>query len=516
MRKIIIYTIIPALLLLQGCIKDKGNYAYEDINEIAISNVKGYYEVLRLQELESIIPILESNIGSDETNYAYKWVADPNIGEYVLSEERNLENYVVTLPEGNYEVQYRITDLNTGVRYVKRFELSVKNPLSTGWLMMREDLDGSTRIDMRPLLFGQFDSVPDVLTSVQSALPRPTGPVKICRFPDRLSQDGIAFYLVNKSSTDRVRDADPAFSYDPDWNVKYNFISEFDGEEIGEVTNMVYDGRISTLMTGMDKKSGKHSAYYYNPTTQIYWARPINTRDEGLTYFNVSREFANVPESNMGWIVFDDDSLSFYRVNSTRAGVLDIPVTPGASLKVSYKNMGKKLKKMLANPVAPGATTPFIYAIMEDTVTHKHWILRSYQETMVQENWQEMDATTSAAIAQATAFATGGVYTENVYYAANGKVYAYNISENKSYLMLDKGSETITYLGFVSGYVADVNATATENLNIYRSHILVASHSSENIGTLERYQIPARSDQFVFAGSRFTGVGKIVDVAYKN
>jgi hypothetical protein len=213
----------------------------------------------------------------------------------------------------------------------------------------------------------------------------------------------------------------------------------------------------------------------------------------------------------------------------------------------SYRNIRSEttgtpleLVDMLANHTRPSGVASRVKFILRDPSNNEHWILRAqgidYMNNFVrsagsQTHWERLGSEVFGSAetidwSRVKLYAVGGEFNESMYFALDGKVYVYNIYEDESYLMLDKGpGYEITYLNFFG-------LGAGSNRDIF-----VGSFDG-TYGTLERYVIPPRPDPFEIARrandeefrfgpqSRFVDpfsglvtigaqFGRIVDINYK-
>lgn len=155
MHKIVKY--IPGLLsvmVLSSCFSDKGNYDYTDINEIEIgkSGFETPYVVRADVDELTISPTLVSNLDPDfKGNYSYEWVAVStrnSVGtRHVIGNERELR-YKVKLPPDDYNIFFRVTDLDTDIMFSQSVPLTVNGSYTRGWLVACEDQAGNLVLDM--------------------------------------------------------------------------------------------------------------------------------------------------------------------------------------------------------------------------------------------------------------------------------------------------------------------------------------------------------------------------------
>ena len=148
------------MVLLGGCLifssrfKDKGNYSYSAVNDIIIGS-EGFVVpyVVRTDVDELVIePIISSTIDPDLSGtYTYEWVAVSTQKlpgtRYTLSTERVLD-YAVKIPADEYNLFFKVTDVNTGLVFSNKVALTVNGSYTRGWMVVGEDNTGQLVLDM--------------------------------------------------------------------------------------------------------------------------------------------------------------------------------------------------------------------------------------------------------------------------------------------------------------------------------------------------------------------------------
>lgn len=153
------YFILPCLMLvlsLSSCFKDKGSYDYVDINEIAISELGGPYNLLFKVDVLKIEPKLDFTMDTKDPNrYSYEWKAVAsganNNPSAILGNERNL-NYLVSLLPGTYNIYFKVHDKQTDVLWMKSTPINVTTAIATGFMLMGEDENGNADVNMISML----------------------------------------------------------------------------------------------------------------------------------------------------------------------------------------------------------------------------------------------------------------------------------------------------------------------------------------------------------------------------
>lgn len=143
----IIYLVLAYLFV--SCSKDVGNYDYVDVNVYEVSGIRTgsgvsrNYDVVMGQTL-SIQPVIESSLGTDESDLSYKWVVEND----TVSEERNLE-YLVNLPIALHQAKFVLLDNRTGIEYSVGFAINVTSPFGRGYFFLNEDEVGNSWLSFK-------------------------------------------------------------------------------------------------------------------------------------------------------------------------------------------------------------------------------------------------------------------------------------------------------------------------------------------------------------------------------
>ncbi|MCA5005545.1 PKD-like family lipoprotein [Sphingobacterium bovistauri] len=145
--------LIAGFLLVQGCAKDLGNYSYQDINELEINNWQDNYSALTDVDTLRISPTFSSTFNiNDSTNYDFRWVLKEGAFKQDTIGRAGHLNFPVKIPTGNYTLQYRITDKNTGIVFFKLANLTIGTPYNRGILLTGEDKQGNAEAAMLSMI----------------------------------------------------------------------------------------------------------------------------------------------------------------------------------------------------------------------------------------------------------------------------------------------------------------------------------------------------------------------------
>lgn len=145
MKRIVLY--IFSLLFLTACLDDKTNYDYRDINDWTeserkyITNFQDEY-VLYPEESLTIEPTVRLSMDTLALNVSYEWRLDG----VLVGEEKN---FTYTADKvGQYGLVLSVIDNETKVAFSRETKITVKSPLSSGWMLLTESASGQSEISM--------------------------------------------------------------------------------------------------------------------------------------------------------------------------------------------------------------------------------------------------------------------------------------------------------------------------------------------------------------------------------
>lgn len=150
--QLILLTVWSALGM--SCYDDKGNYNYEDINEVKIGGIlqdRAYDKFSFLDTLE-IYPTIEGSFYKEDlSNYSFEWKLIPERGaseeeDYVVSREKDLVLPIIVNP-GEYSGFFKVKDNVANTEWGVQFTVNVTTMTSEGWMILCEQ-DGKARMDL--------------------------------------------------------------------------------------------------------------------------------------------------------------------------------------------------------------------------------------------------------------------------------------------------------------------------------------------------------------------------------
>jgi hypothetical protein len=492
-KNIKIQTAIIALLFLAyGCVSDEGNYNYEKINEFNVTGIQEEYTVYT-GDYFKIAPELNPTLddGKDPDRYEYKWVAVNPLklvdeARTTIATTKNLDG-ILKLPPAKYSLYYFIKDKVTGINWQQPIiTLNVVSSIYEGWLVVG-DVDGKARLDMVSVIPGipQPRIINDVLDAAGSALKLKGKAVDVETFSGPLSGSIIYGIYVTASESGTARLEPDSFEWNQTMNIAYetiggnfptNFAVDFMKCPGGSENYLYKDGDI----------------YYYNRAVQIRYGLPQNKVDLETKTFYAAPFIAETTGTGTP-VFFDAEKHRFLRYSSSKGNCSAMPPVTASPTTLDWNNPNCELVFMTTSNFNLNES----FAVLKNISTGKFYLLR-FNTSAVQTYYKEM--LNAPDLDKATKFAVSPD-AGYLFYTVGNKVYEYDSGTQSAKLMLDKGNEEITYIGFSKRGKKEII-----------SKLIVGSYSTT--GKLELYTVPPVNGNLILESS-YSGLCKIVDVTYR-
>ena len=161
MLKYIYIGLISLLLagVLNSCYEDKGNYSYNWVQDIDLTEVlkdttvgRGHVLYLEVDLKKQVLGTEGKTEVANPEDYTFEWKVITGDGDVVLSTEKDL-NETIDLASGvSYQVNYTVTEKKTGVSWITDFKLNVVEELKGGFIFMTEDADRKVDIESMQMI----------------------------------------------------------------------------------------------------------------------------------------------------------------------------------------------------------------------------------------------------------------------------------------------------------------------------------------------------------------------------
>ena len=484
--------VIMLLFLVYGCVSDEGNYNYEKINELEVTGIQEEYTVYTGDEF-NIIPNIKPTLddGTNPDRYEYKWVAlNPAKlaieARTTIATTKNLEG-VLKLPPAKYNLYYFIKDKVTGINWQQPIiTLNVVSSIYEGWLVVG-DVDGKARLDMVSIIPGipQPRIINDVLDNSGSTLKLNGKAVDVECFSTPLPGAVIYGVYVTASESGTARLEPDSFAWNQTMNIAYETVGGAFPTNFGIDFMKPVPGGENFLYKNGD-------IYYFNRTMGIRYGLPQNKVDLETKLFKAAPFIAETGSTGTP-VFFDEDLHRFLRYSYSKGNCSAMPPVTASPTVLDWNNTNCNLVYMTNSNFNLNEN----FAVLKNISTGKFYLLRfntSAVQTYYKEilNAPDLDKATKFAVSPDAGY---------LFYTVGNKVYEYDSGTQSAKLMLDKGSEEITYLGF-----------SKRGAKIITSKLILGTYSTT--GKLELYTVPPVNGDLVLESS-YSGLCKIVDVSYR-
>ncbi|QJB31898.1 hypothetical protein HF329_11400 [Chitinophaga oryzae] len=491
--------LLSFLVLLGGsCMKDPGNYQYDPINRISITGIDSSYTINYGNKLQ-IKPVLSftRDQQQDTANYSCMWVADHVVG-YVprpktISTARYLDQ-TISLDFGTYYMYYRVTDKRTNVFTDAYFYLTVGAPSFEGWLLLCDMENGNSRLDMVSHQGNKDTVYPDILKTVSSSFVPAGKPVFVetgtTDFADPRGQLLTPFIATSQQ-----------FVFLGSDTLDYKPANDMQSRIPGAVTDWshsrLYMGQQQTGLFALDNDV---FLQYLGTFTG-----PVN--NAGNHRFNASRwlTFNRSAPTLSAVVLFDTDKGAFYRYPGQ--GTACVPYTDGTLFDFTT---GKELLYLQHVPFNGGE----VFAVLQDKTDGKRYLAR-FTIIGTQRYYGEI---TGDGIAAATQFAVSPD-KGYLFYAVGGKLYEYDVINNRCILIKDYGARMISVIKFQQfTYIFDAAGNKDRYLALAKK-LVVCTYTPgapTNSGMLDIYNVPDNNAPLQLYQSFSGGIGKVASVSYRD
>jgi len=483
-------TLLMVMVLTYSCVSDEGNYDYEAINEFNVTGIEKEYTAYTgdyFKIAPNVSPTLDD--GSNPDRYEYTWIAvNPAKlaieSRTTISTTKNLDG-ILKLPPAKYTIYYFIKDKVTGVNWQQpTFTLNVVSSIYEGWMVLG-DVDGKARLDMVSIIPNVPTArvITDVLDASGSALKLSGKAVDVECFAQALNTTYGIYVTASESGTARI---DPdSFSWAQSQNIAY--------ETVGGAfpTNFGVDF-MKSPSGGENLIYSKGDIYSYYRIYQIKYGLPQNKLNTETKNFYAAPFIAENGGSLGSPIFYDKDNHRFVRYSTSTSVCSAMPPLVASATVLDWNNTNSDLVYMTTSAFNLGEN----FAVLKNISTGKYNLVRFttalaqvyYKEIL---NAPDFDKATKFAVSPDAGY---------LFYVVGGKLYEYDSGTQSAKLMLDKGSEEITYIGFHL------------RSKTFAKKLVVGRYGTT--GKLELYTVPPVNGNLVLDNS-YSGLCKIVDVSYR-
>ncbi len=526
--KISLVSVVAVMLTLVSCYEDKGNYTYDEIDELTITVPELVEAMAYAEDIEIPVSVISSltnkEIAEDDPDYefncklnyqheedgiAYKWL-DLNPGK-----KKNIK-FFANLPAGNYSAWYSVTNVRTGVQTNAQIPVSVKSPTFEGWMVLSNNGPAKeVRLDM---IFTDSKGVDMVARGVTGdALTLHNGR-KINYVPNELV-GREAVNLLTESGSYRLED--DALTLKQSENMKMlNFvIPETPGDPV-EIITIHYYATINPNATLCVTSAGDAYAIT-SQTNGASYEYPMNTDAVGNDpTYKVAPNMATsmVRKGNSSSALFYDvtnkkfKGWSYYAPNIRLLYDLN-DNEEGQPQGLFSFNTGMELIDMVGTRFSNG----LVYSVLQDNTGHRHVYginLSGYNKIIKESAYDDITAEN---------FDTAVDYEFHsqfpyMFYCKGNTVYCYGLTDKKLKDKLILDNETVTLLKFNLYQNMQPNKLTrwsdVEFQNMQYRLIVGSNSGGENSGKVRFLDVDINGKMTVY--KEHVGLGEeIVDVTYR-
>jgi hypothetical protein len=525
-KKWVIPTIIMAVCgSVSSCYEDKGNYDYDEIEQIEITfpdNVTALANTEYLNFCPTVVSSLYGEIKPDNDNYEYSckifyYHEDENGDDQKwleIDEEKTQEvNFFASIPADTYKVWYAVTNKNTGVTTNVQGSLKVISTTTEGWMVLsNHGTDKKVQLDM---IFEDSNGKDRVAYDVMgSDVPNIHHGTQIYMNPSRYANMEMA-YLLSYSGGYRLDEA--TLKTSESQNLKaWDFIAAIDDEPIS-MLYVSYYGSYGPLSRFCVTSNGDAYAIYSSLAGSSF-EHPMNTDAVGnATTFKISPKVGTSmmrPGNSSCVLVYDVTNKKFmywnYYATSPNNKLL-LNLTEPSDKLFSYTT-GKTLVDMESTKFSNG----LVYSVLEDD-QHKRSVygINLANNALKQECYY--DDIKAEHFDDATDYAFHSQFPF-MFYCLGNKVYSYNLGTKslKQVLSLPEGETTsrVKFNLFSQMNLTLLNNQSEDFLNM-QYHLIVMSSTGKTDGGIVRFY-KVENDGTLTKVKEFTGFGdEVVDVTYR-
>lgn len=490
-HKILFLALLGTFLL--SCKKDSKDFNYKDVNKLTVATSATSYVVEQQEVLNIKTTISESLSGGGP--YTYEWIAykPEDIPSYNLSAtelgnqaikistEKDL-NVPIKLAAGNYLLQYTITDTKTKVSTYNRYKLTVNGKYYEGWIVMGNKagvaqlsfVRADDKVFMDPISTANNFQLKGKAVAAFSGVISMLEEVFVFTDQDiyRFNANGFA---VSGKSSDLFNSTIPV--KDPYYTVN----------SINTDQYIVSDGGAYGTLSPSFGGGNRYSDRFNGPDYYLFPYFMSGSRYYTIFYDNKGKRFLQNSYNTRALLPFP---------------TIAPPVPPAPALAYDLNNVGKE-----AIAIDRGPDNEY-YCVMKDNSGYFFYTLIP---NLANPTGIKQSILNSPDISIANTFASSGTLKQ-MYYAANNKVYLYDVLANASRLVYQFPVGTI--VKDIEMYKAKGSYLKTNDL--YNRRLVVATYNGTE-GEVYYLELSNTGDIVNNTYSKkFGGFGDIVQINYRN
>lgn len=505
---------LAVILILSSCFKDLGNYSYKDINEIAIGDLGGPYDLLFKADTLKIAPEINLTMDDgDPDRYSYEWrigFTGEGATRETISTERNLV-YHVNLQPKSYTLYFNVYDKLTEVTWTKTTSFSVSSAMDRGFHIAGEDEEGFADADMVVMVAGRDTIIAKSLMK-GNGMPRYKGAIKLMHTGGASNDNKVKQWFMTNEGGYYMNTA--TMEVKPSNRFKNLIYTTFDlpldifpvaiAPTVSAASGTGGSGSTRMVITNTGDLFGgglNSGDFYANPVNRL----SINSEE----LFKLSPYFMYGATRWDRFIVFDESNSRFLyaAAGSSPAASLREFVDFGGPFPWNQGDNGRKLiYAENTKNYEDGSTNGNSYALLKDNSNEFH-IYKFYVNAVTPVKLGYFKIKPVAVDFEKASFYAFSSVRKILYYAVGSKLYGYdyNLNFEKNYLIKDFGEE-ITMLN------SDIQVSNG-------SQLYVATYSLANKGTIVKFDTGMDLNNLVMTQDesvKWTGLVKVKSMSWRN
>lgn len=500
--------LLAGLAVIVSCAKDKGNYDYKTLDDVAIdlNGVPTSYSVVRFDDINIAPKITYKGEAVDLAKpqfpeLKFTWEMYPTgrevVERHTLSETPVL-NVQLNQRELPWEVLYTITNTNTGVKTFAKFTVNITSVLAEGWLVLYER-DGNTDVGLITNNEIAKNQVAEKLFldiySASNGGPMKGSPMSIQYSYANLAarklyvQSSQELSMVNLSSFGKVFDFNDGLFWSKPAVVAPLLFQATEARKEWLINN----NRVHTI----------------DYTTLVQGNRAFSDPLSG-SYGTLAPWMATSP-APLDAVLYDQTNKKFLKIILRGSEVIPF-TTPQSTAVFDVNNVGMEF---LMGDMGWGNLE---YLVMKDNVG-KHWLLSAYFKggDVANIGRGKYDMSACPEIANISGV-TAGYLGEILYYSANSSLYQFKYTQGATEkLWTAPAGEMITNISLQKYYNSNRAAGALyDPKNLCKILYIATYNEATKIGTVYQMGVNETSGA-ILSGTekKYTGFGKIKDMAWK-
>ena len=323
------------VVLLAACYKDKGNYDYQDINQLTLKSTADVFNVVLPDSLRVDLTVEQTK--PDQAGLSFEWVMYPStaapLTRRTLDTTQNLRAKLIEDP-GTYILIAYVKDRKTGVEFQKKFTVTILSAYSEGWVVVEEKAAGCDLSMVTPV-----DSIfRNTYSANNNGQLLPAGTFRIPDIKTNRNVQSVYFISpneatqVNFSNFLKIGNFEDYFFQPPALRKPQEYFMNGDAE------TMLNDGKPHSrnlVSGGLNKLNLPPTGTYYMAPYEMF------TLASGYVLFDtIGRRFYKLDQNTVTLLPFATwDGTSAFNMNSVGKRLLYTELNTGSQFNAIFKNV---------------------------------------------------------------------------------------------------------------------------------------------------------------------------------